>query len=584
MKIKLLKTIGIIGCLGIVGATPVMLTSCKKKSTSQSATITPQLKTKITGVGGLDEFITTSSKADDVNKNLNDVLNNNMESVISNWESIPENERNNIKIDSTLSGWDNTSWGDKTFDQWSEENTSTTVQWKGSKTEVNDKEKVDFKSNKELKEFLNSNIVQISKNAIDNLGNKKPSLADADIKVTENGNLLVAIKVTEGETEGSNRLKRDVSATTTNYTLSIPSELINFDPTINLQVSYGNNQSISTEVVFNYTVTSSSLIEQTFTESANKKTITLAEMSPTESDTIGLWKTVTDEGILKALGWLDINESLEEGHKDGDGIDVGLLKEDTIISDLGIDGLTKEKLLGIEIQMDQRDISQTNYNGEYSILVSTIGDNSESVDLNLSFNTYKIVSQKTSNNTQHPLQVNVPNAYYTDNVKSGTDTNLVTNINLTKENFKGQLKLKDTNESNAGSTFIKSKFENNSASYREFIKKLDESGLNMFKYVNLEFTDVVVSEENNTDKSNDNTNGMYSGNIIKLKVTTKKGFSFKKSFTNNSIQYNKNTSGDLFLYISFTYKNQANYANSSITFGPNVDGGGDFQFIPNSNK
>ncbi|WPL39440.1 hypothetical protein [Malacoplasma iowae] len=556
MKIKLLKTIGIIGCLGIVGATPVMLTSCKKKSTSQSATVTPQLKKSISGIGSLDEFITTSSKANDVNTNVKFVLNSNKESVIANWVCIPESERNNINLDTSLVGWDNDNWGSMSFDDWNKTSQSTKVEWKGSKDSANSNEKLEFKSNKELRDFLNSNIEKISKNAITNLGDKKASLADADIKVDENGNLLVAIKTEEATKTNIDRSKRDVKTTTTNYTLSIPSNVINFNPTINLKASFGNNQSTSAEVVFTYTVTSTPLIEQTFATNANnKKAITLAEMATSDSDSIGLWKTVTDEGILKALGWLDSNKSLEEGHVDGDGIDSTLLKEDTIISDLGINGLTKEKLLGIQIEMKQRDVSKIDYNGEYNIIVSTTLNNGQNTDLNLNFNTYKIVSQKSESEMQHPLQVNVPNAYYIDSYigqqNDGSQYRTVLDLTIGSENnllstpFKIAGKNVENGSNNNNNKYIEDNFKNQTI-LNAFIKHVNNQ-INQSKHFNLlNGFDLKLSETNGiVHRGETNQTGNFiSGyeKVITLELTLRKGFTYvKKSLDNFAISQSNKT-------------------------------------------
>ncbi|WPL37796.1 hypothetical protein [Malacoplasma iowae] len=559
MKIKLLKTIGIIGCLGIVGATPVMLTSCKKKSTSQSATVTPQLKKSISGIGSLDEFITTSSKADDVNTNVKFVLNSNKESVIANWVCIPESEKNNISLDTSLVGWDNDNWGSMSFDEWNKTSNSTKVDWKGSKDTANSDEKLEFKSNKELRDFLNTNIEKIAKNAISSLGTKKASLADADIKVDENGNLLVAIKAEDTTKTNIVRTKRDVR-TSTNYTLSIPSNVINFNPTINLKASFGNNQSTSEEVVFTYTVTSTPLIKQTFvTNSDSKKTITLAEMATSDNDSIGLWKTVTDEGILKALGWLDSSKSLDNEHVDGDGIDSTLLKEDTIISDLGIDGLTKEKLLGIQIEMKQRDVSKTDYNGEYNILVSTTLNNGQNTDLNLNFNTYKIVSQKSDNQTQHPLQVNVPNAYIIDTTVDGGKF-----MNITKTFFGNKSFEMGWNENGSATEILRKNLQNQKI-FNKFIEKIDQSSktqqIPLYNGVSISY------------KSNQVTDAQDEGfkDTITLTLTLNKGFAFKKAFTltangNNKYNTNGKTSEVTFgISLSNTENEKAIWKNTSKT-------------------
>lgn len=46
------------------------------------------------------------------------------------------------------------------------------------------------------------------------------------------------------------------------------------------------------------------------------------EKKQNNGNTIGLWDKVKDADILKKLGWLDANSSLEDGHIDGNGIDV----------------------------------------------------------------------------------------------------------------------------------------------------------------------------------------------------------------------------------------------------------------------
>ncbi|WPL39725.1 hypothetical protein [Malacoplasma iowae] len=520
MKIKLLKTIGIIGCLGIVGATPVMLTSCKKKSTSQSATVTPQLKKSISGIGSLDEFITTSSKADDVNTNVKFVLNSNKESVIANWVCIPESEKNNISLDTSLVGWDNDNWGSMSFDEWNKANSPTTINWKGSKEQANANEELEFKSNKELKEFLTSNISQIVKNASIDISNKKASLANTDIKVAENGNLLIGVQVNNSET------KRNTGGTT-NYILSVPSSVINFNPTINVKAQYGSNQTTSTDIVLTYEVTNSNIIDKTFdTSAANKNNIILEEKKSSNEDKIGLWKSVSDIGILKALGWLDDEKKLND-HIDGNGIDSELLNEDAIVSDLKIDGLTKEKLLGIEIEMNQRNVAESDYNGEYSILVSTTINGESNSDLNLNFNTYRIVAQKTAEKQSKLLQANVPNAYIIDTSLDGNKFK-----NITKEFFGTSFEMGWQNtDSSSESTLLQKNLQNEKI-FNKFIEKIDQSSktneITLYNGVKISY------KSNMRNESQDNN---YKETIT-LNVELKKGFSFKKSFQITENKYN----------------------------------------------
>ena len=202
-----------------------------------------------------------------------------------------------------------------------------------------------------------------------------------------------------------------------------------------------------------------------------------------------------------------------------------------IISDLKIDGLTKEKLLGIEIEMNQREVSQADYNGEYNILVSTTLQNVQDTDLNLNFNTYKIVSQVNADGVHNPLQVNVPNAYILDTF---LDAGKFKKIDLAFfENQSFEMGFKDFTSNTTGG--IKANLEDDKISSK-FINKIDES----YKSKGISFQNgVIVRYSSNTWDANQD---QYFKETISLSVQLKKGFAFKSNFSisvnNESVKYN----------------------------------------------
>lgn len=509
----------------VSGNSNIFLTSDKVDSPKITV---PELKTSLTGVGGLDQFIKNSSKANDVNKNLKDVLNSNKEILITNWELIPKDEQKNIVLNPSFQNWTNDAWGSQTFDQWSTTASAQKVEWKGIGETANSSEILIFNSNSELKKFFSDNIFKIAKNSIGDLGTKKVNLADADIKVDFNGNLLIPFFTDDSQVMRLNDGTRQI----TNYYLFVPSSNIKFNPTINLEAAYGQDNSISQEVSFIYTVTNAVEIESTFKEgvATNKNIITLDEKE-NSSNSIGLWERVSDVDILTKLGWLRNVSDLGDNHVDGSGIDATFLNEDLIISDLKIDGLTKEKLLGIEIEMNQREVSQADYNGEYNILVSTTLQNVQDTDLNLNFNTYKIVSQVNAGGVHHPLQVNVPNAYILDTFLDGGKFKKIDLDFFNGQSFEMGFKDFSSDTTNG----IRANLMDNKISSK-FINEIDQS----YKSKGISFQNgVIVRYSSNTWDANQE---QYFKETISLSVQLKKGFAFKSNFSisvsNESVKYN----------------------------------------------
>lgn len=509
----------------VSGNSNIFLTSDKVDSPKITV---PKLKTSLTGVGGLDQFIKNSSKANDVNKNLKDVLNSNKEIIITNWELIPKDEQENIVLNPSFQNWTNDAWGSQTFDQWSTTASAQKVEWKGIGETANSSEILIFNSNSELKKFFSDNIFKIAKNSIGDLGTKKVNLADADIKVDFDGNLLIPFFTDDSQVMRLNDGTRQIK----NYYLFVPSSNIKFNPIINLEAAYGQDNSISQEVSFIYTVTNAVEIESTFKEdvATNKNIITLDEKK-NSANSIGLWERVSDVDILTKLGWLRNVSDLGNNHVDGSAIDATFLNEDLIISDLKIDGLTKEKLLGIEIEMNQREVSQADYNGEYNILVSTTMQNVQDTDLNLNFNTYKIVSQVNAGGVHHPLQVNVPNAYILDTF---LDAGKFKKIDLPFfDNQSFEMGFRDfSSDTTSG---IRANLMDNKISSK-FIDKIDQS----YKSKGISFQNgVIVRYSSNTWDGNQD---MYFRETISLSVELKKGFAFKSNFSisasNESVKYN----------------------------------------------
>lgn len=509
----------------VSGNSNIFLTSDKVDSPKITV---PEFKTSLTGVGGLDQFIKNSSKANDVNKNLKDVLNSNKEILITNWELIPKDEQENIVLNPSFQNWTNDAWGSQTFDQWSTTASAQKVEWKGIGETANSSEILIFNSNSELKKFFSDNIFKIAKNSIGDLGTKKVNLADADIKVDFNGNLLIPFFIDDSQVMRLNDGTRQIN----NYYLFVPSSNIKFTPIINLEAAYGQDNSISQEVSFIYTVTNAVEIETTFKEDVvtDKNIITLDEKG-NSSNSIGLWERVSDVDILTKLGWLRNVSDLGDNHVDGSAIDATLLNEDLIISDLKIDGLTKEKLLGIEIEMNQREVSQADYNGEYNILVSTTLQNVQDTDLNLNFNTYKIVSQVNAGGVDHPLQVNVPNAYILDTFLDGGKFKKIDLAFFDNQSF--EMGFKDFSSDTTGG--IRANLQDNKISSK-FINKIDQS----YKSKGISFQNgVIVRYSSNTWDANQET---YFKETISLSVQLKKGFAFKSNFSisvsNESVKYN----------------------------------------------
>ncbi|WPL39420.1 hypothetical protein [Malacoplasma iowae] len=508
--------------------------------------VKPQLKSSIKGIGSLDKFITTSSKADDVNKNFNNVINGNKEQIISNWTDIPEDQQKLININSKVKNWDNNAWGSKTFSEWSSKNQPTTMVWKGFGESPNTNEKIDFKSNSGLKDFFDTNLDKIAKNSLENFDNKKASLANSDIAIGDNGELLVGVLVSDNQQPAT--IKKFNSETTDesvkNYVLSIPADNVNFLPELSIETTYGaddNNLTLSSDVSFVYTVTSNETKEHVFSSKATSKKVIILDEKSNDNNSIGLITSpIKDIDILKSLKWVTDGKELTD-HVDGNEIDATELNEDQIINDLEITNLTKDRLLGIQIEMKTRDINSADFNGEYSILIfTTLSQQSNNdIDLNLNFTTYKIVSELPTEEKKSsvPLQLNVPNAYYVDkigesNIFLGLRNEKMANYYLESALTFGS-KGHETNEDNYFAAFKQNFTSVNSERFKELLIKIDankENNIKLFGYI--EFTGISVT-------------GDADNLSLEITIQPKKGFTFKKAFniTENekNITYNQNS-------------------------------------------
>lgn len=325
--------------------------------------------------------------------------------------------------------------------------------------------------------------------------------------------------------------QKEERVTTTNYVLEIPASSIVFNPTLEISGTYGNKQEISkTDVVLTYKVESIQQVEKVFVgeQAETKKVASLAEKENQESQ-IGLWKTVTDDGILKAIGWLDNNKTLGEEHQDGSDISVVDLKEDTIYADLGISKET-DAIQGISINMATRNVEDSNFNGEYTIRVESFAKTKGDNDFSLKVNVYNVVGIKSTNDAKSnstPLQINVPNAYIID-----TTLDSGKYMNITKEFFGNESFEMGWKESGNGVDILKKNLENVKI-FKKFIQKIEESS----KLIKVPLYNGVIASY----KSNQWTSAQDQGfkDTITFNLTLKKGFVFKKYFELTGDKNNK---------------------------------------------
>lgn len=635
-KAKLFRLLAMSGTLAAIVATPIIVTSCGTNSssnngagggdnsgtggsgggsgsggTSQTA-VKPVFKNSITGSGELQSLLTSDATATRLQNNINKIVENDKAAVISNWSDIktPE-EQAKVNVTVTAKDWTNDKWGTEEYSAWSKDLPSmNTKEWKGDKAASKPMEtavdKLKITTNKDLKTYFNKpeTIKQIALNAGIIMDNDKDTkiatLADSNLGFGIDGSLLIGIVVNDNTPAGpvgeaskekmKVALNKEIAQETkmaTKYVLKVPSDSIDFAPTLSFSGTYGNNQQIEpVDTSLTYTIKTLETQEKTFVMGSQKSSITLSDKAISEKDQIGLWTNVDDEGILKALGWLEASGSLtnkDSKHNDGEPIDSTLLNEKTIETDLGINP-ENETIFSVTVEMTTRDVNSDKYNGEYSLLVDVLEKNKTN-DFGLNFKTYKIVTTPSTDKKAAfvPLQLKVPNAYIIDSelsteankkydkvidltIGAASTEQQKASTNLLSEAFKlagSGITGASTSDTNP---YIQKNLENKTI-MNSFQKSLVDQttksqGFSIINGLDLTFSSV---EHRGNDVGQNNYISSY-GKVVTFTYNLKKGFDWKKNNISKTISQQGKDSAHT---KTFSLSNK-NLAESKVSFGVNL--------------
>ncbi|WPL40206.1 hypothetical protein [Malacoplasma iowae] len=516
------------------------------------------LKDDISFSGNINQILKGDTRADDVNGNLNKIFNTNKKELLKNPEYISDSDLETLKFSSQILNWNN--WGTQTFSEWKGNSNPKEITY--NKNEI-----INFESKNQLKNYLEKNIVTIAND------DPNAKLADAEFSVDDSGDLLIPITTTN---VSKARLYSDnQNAEENKAIIKIAPEKISFNPQIEISGSYGSNNQFKVEtksVSLECKITNLETVPIMFNSDVSyKKEITLEDKGTSEN-IINSWTNIKDEDIYKKIGWLKDNVSLAD-HIDGTDMDISMLNEEVVYSDLGISKSTDE-LLSVRIEFvngeNSRNSTKDNYNGEYKIILESIDKTSNNSN-GLNIKNYVVVSSISNNgNNTTPLQVNVPDAYLLDtNLSDGKV------MNISKEFFGGEsFEIGFKTTASAADFVLLQRNLSNGTIFNRFIEKIKQSattkGLKISNGVILTIGPVNVVESMAPYK-----------NVITLNVSLKKGYTYKKSFNLQSqtktTTYKYNTAGNLNSIrfgtdISSTQNQAAIWGNGSKTIEQIVNG------------
>lgn len=556
-KIKLLKTLTLLGTLGVVVTTPIIITSCSSNSNNTESggiegpgsgdsgedtskpqeNIKPELKKTYKINGGLTTIGGKTGNKSEIQKNLNEIVNDDKSIVVKNFNNIPEEEQKKLEISLEVTAGNDDKWGKQNFKTWStgiEE--SNKKNWNGSKSTINQNEKISINSKEELKMFISENIVQISKNTGISVDNNTIKLADVELSIDDEQNkILIGLELSNQMELYS--FKNAIIENNNKYILQIPDNNIDLNIPANITAKNGN-QKTTGKISFQYSI--QHIIEE--------KKLELSDIQLPQKNGDELYKKITNDDIINQLKWNKEEISTKDEdilEEDSDFITFDKLNKQKVISDLG---LTKnEDLLAIKITMEQRNPSENNFNGEYKIEAEVMNKNNSD---SLSFKTYKYyknIEEKEKTKSYTPFQLQVPNAYILDTVTSEsleldepqaeTDPNIYRYIDqsfITTPFVMGSKNVtsKSNNiEETQQTKAIKQNLQQEKT-FKRFIDTIEKQQKTLNKMI---FNGITFTFED-AKKHNAMTNGFKT--VISLNIQLKKGFYFKNSFTKNENKYN----------------------------------------------
>ncbi|WPL38518.1 P35 family lipoprotein [Malacoplasma iowae] len=301
-KIKWLRLLSIGGAVMAIGAAPIAMTACAKKSSSQSTTkVTPKIKSDIKIVGKFSDLVSSDNSAT-TDQLISKDLEKDLSKVVENSKDIKGGK---VVFKSNLSEEDKKfNNGTKDYNTWKTSAASNVVYYSSTSSQL------DVKSTKDLNTQISSKLTDImNASGFTNASNKDFKLND-DNKIGVDKDLL-HISVTATDKVGAKQ--------TTPIDLVLPSSNINYVPEkATIEISGDNVNTINQSVKFTYDVGINSNVNK-----ITDKNIGVDEGQQADNA----------DAVLKALGW---NSSAEV-----------ILKNSNIVK---LDNISGNKLNSYKIQ------------------------------------------------------------------------------------------------------------------------------------------------------------------------------------------------------------------------------------------
>lgn len=479
------------------------LVSCGISNINKFEYITPIIKDSINLSGKLDFILNNDGSKTAVEKQIQTIIDKNKALVLSNYQELLNNKQNVDVAIKNQSG-DDYKWGSQPYSEWSKDLQQANIKTWNGLSGNNPKEMISVDSKMGLKKFLYDNLKTIQTSlGIELSNNQTLKLADVGPSYQKD-NILIPLSLKSS----------DNTNTETKYVLQIPSSCIDLQFKILVIAEPNSSNIIRKEVNVKYDVISANTENRVF---ANFEDILLDEIQQTSTDKIDVYQTVTDNQILKKLGW--INNDIKD-HIDGSEIDINILNKDKLLKDLSID---ESNLLSIKVSMENRNPTLDGYNGTFNIEANVlVNENKDSKVVTYSYN--KSIDESSKVGT--PLQLMVPDAYIIqskDDSKIGQDRFL-------KMSFLNNKKFGFYYKSSSGAQTIVNglKLPNTSKRLNALIQEvLDSKKINGSYGINYLINKFDYSSA--------------TGNLFIYSINPKQGFSFKGSFEFNNKKYNVNS-------------------------------------------
>ncbi|WPL38530.1 P35 family lipoprotein [Malacoplasma iowae] len=239
-KTKWIKLLSIGGAVMAIGAVPIAMTACAKKSTSQTVTkVTPKIKSNITLVGKFSDLV-SADVGTTTDQLISQDLQKDLSKVVDNSEQLKDAK---VTFNSNLTDDDKKfNDGTKNYDDWKSSASSNIVYYSSTS------EQLTVKSTKDLNQQLTPTTLSdiMKKAGFNEAANKDFKLNDVNKIGVDKDMLHVSVTATD---------KSGLKTGDTEIDLVIPTSDINFAPEkATVEISGTNVDTKKQQVTFKYDV------------------------------------------------------------------------------------------------------------------------------------------------------------------------------------------------------------------------------------------------------------------------------------------------------------------------------------------